>query len=241
MEAFISPSIVFSAIFLVAILGFVLKKINFNGAITGAALAIIIFLGGGLESLIALLIFFVLGSYASSWKKDFKKQYSLTQENEGKRGVANVLANGGIAGCLAIFALLAQDHHHIMVMMIISSFATACSDTLSSELGNIYGKKYFDIATLKSSKRGLDGTISKQGLWFGLLGSTAVALGTFAIHKDYALALIITFSGFLGNIIDSLLGATLQRKGHLNNHQVNFLATLAGSLFSLLLWYMVNG
>lgn len=241
MEPITQQSIVIVSILLTAILGFVLKKINFNGAITGAVLAMIIFFGGGLESLIALLIFFALGSYASSWKKDIKKQFSLAQENEGKRGVANVLANGGTAGLLSIIALFATDYHHIINLMIIASFATACSDTLSSELGNIYGKRYFDIVTLKSSKRGLDGTISKQGLWFGVLGSLAVALSTFVFHKDYILIFILTVSGFLGNIIDSVLGATLQRKGYLNNHHVNFLATLTGSLFSLLFWYLVSG
>ncbi len=241
MEPITQQSIVLGAIVLTAILGFISKKIDFNGAITGSVLAMIIFFGAGLESLIALLIFFVLGSYASSWKKDIKKQFSLTQENEGKRGIANALANGGTAVLLSIIAILATDYQHIISMMIIASFATACSDTLSSELGNIYGKKYFNIVTLKSSIRGLDGAISKQGLWFGVLGSLAVELSTFAFQKDYKLIFILTVSGFLGNIIDSVLGATLQRRRYLNNHHVNFLATLTGSLFSLLFWYLVSG
>ncbi|MCK5704029.1 MAG: DUF92 domain-containing protein, partial [Cyclobacteriaceae bacterium] len=50
--------------------------------------------------------------------------------------------------------------------------------------------------------------------------------------------LIITVSGFSGNILDSVLGATLQQNGYINNHQVNFLATLFGSLFCLLLFIL---
>ncbi|MCK5278412.1 MAG: DUF92 domain-containing protein, partial [Cyclobacteriaceae bacterium] len=61
---------------------------------------------------------------------------------------------------------------------------------------------------------------------------------TFPFHNDYKRMLIITVSGFSGNILDSVLGATLQQNGYINNHQVNFLATLFGSLFCLLLFIL---
>ena len=218
-----------------AILAFVFKKIDFKGALTGAILALIIFLGGGPEGILALFLFFIFGSFASSWKNDKKKLYKLIQENDGRRGISNVLANGGVAGLLSIVALLLPSSQNLITLMIIASFASACSDTLSSELGNVYGKKYFDILTFKPSKRGLDGAISIPGLWFGLGGSLLIALGTFPFHGEYMIILTITISGFSGNAIDSILGNTLQRMGYINNHQVNFVATLFGSLCCLLL------
>ena len=218
-----------------AILSYVFKKIDFKGAMLGAILAILIFFGGGLECLLALFLFFIFGSYASSWKKDKKKLYKLVQENDGKRSISNVLANSGVAAVLSLLAIIVSNFHDILLIMIMASFATACSDTLSSELGNVYGKRYYNIITLKSSKRGLDGVVSIPGLWFGVIGSLIIALSSFPFHQDYKLILIITISGFSGNIIDSFLGASLQRKGYVNNHQVNFLATLIGSLFCLLL------
>ena len=218
-----------------AILSYVFKKIDFKGAMLGAIMAILIFFGGGLECLLALFLFFIFGSYASSWKKDKKKLYKLVQENDGKRGISNVLANNGVAAALSLLAIIFSNFHDILLIMIMASFATACSDTLSSELGNVYGKRYYNIITLKSSKRGLDGVVSIPGLWFGVIGSLIIALTSFPFHQDYKLILIITISGFSGNIIDSFLGASLQRKGYVNNHQVNFLATLIGSLFCLLL------
>lgn len=219
-----------------AILGFVFKKIDFKGAFLGAILAILIFYAGGPECLLALFLFFIFGSYASWWKIDKKKLYKLVQENDGKRDISNVLANGGAAGLLSITAIVLPNFQNSIILMIMASFATACSDTLSSELGNVYGKKYFDILTIKPSKRGLDGTVSVHGLWFGLIGSLLIALGTFPFHKEYKTTLIITICGFSGNVIDSILGSTLQRKGYINNHQVNFLATLIGALFALLLY-----
>ena len=239
MHIIIQNSLITILIFFAAILGFVLNKIDFKGALTGAILAMMLFwFGGGLESLVALFLFFLLGSYASSWKKDIKTQYKIIQENHGERGISNVIANGGIAGLLSILALVLKDHQSTIVLMIIASIATACSDTLSSELGNIYGKKYFNITNLKRSKRGLDGVISITGLWFGFMGSFAIALGTFVFNHDMKKLLIVTVSGFMGNLVDSVLGGTLQQKGYINNHQVNFLATFSGALICLLLFLL---
>lgn len=223
-----------------AILGFVFKKIDLLGAFSGAILAYIIWIGGGPESLLALFLFFVLGSLASSWKKSVKNQYKLAQENDGERGISNVLANGGIAGILSIISLVFPEHQEILKLMIIASFATACSDTFSSEFGNIYGKKYFNIINFKSAVRGIDGAISIQGLVFGLLGSALIAASTFPFYHDYKVVFILTFTGLLGNLADSILGATLQHRGYLNNHQVNFWATSSGALISLAFILLLN-
>jgi len=41
---------------------------------------------------------------------------------------------------------------------------------------------------------------------------------------------VVTAAGTVGGIVDSLLGATLERRGLLNNDGVNFTNTLAGAL-----------
>ena len=45
---------------------------------------------------------------------------------------------------------------------------------------------------------------------------------------------ISAFFGFLGGVIDSLLGATLENRGILGNNGVNFLSISGAVLFSLL-------
>jgi uncharacterized protein (TIGR00297 family) len=225
--------IISSAIVLVAALSVSLKKIDIKGATVGVAMAFIIWIGIGEVVLLALFTFFVLGTLASSWKKEQKSVLKLAQENDGKRSIRNVLSNGGVACILSFIAFLLPDYHTTFFTMAIGSFAVACSDTLSSEIGNIYGRKYFNIISWKSASRGVDGVVSMEGLLVGIFGSAVIAALPMLFHIDWKLFAIVTASGFLGNIMDSILGATLQRIGLLNNHGVNFWATASGASISL--------
>jgi uncharacterized protein (TIGR00297 family) len=109
------------------------------------------------------------------------------------------------------------------------------ADTLSSELGMIYGKRFFNIITFKKDHRGLDGVISIEGTLIGLAGAFVMAI-VFWLYTDWSKALfVITIAGFLGNAIDSVLGALLERKKFIDNNAVNFLNTLTGALVCYIL------
>jgi uncharacterized protein (TIGR00297 family) len=56
-----------------------------------------------------------------------------------------------------------------------------------------------------------------------------LAFGLSIIPLEYLPVAVI--AGFIGVHIDSVLGATLERKGHLTNSGVNFLATLSTVVF----------
>ncbi len=227
--------LIFFFILLAGALSFYLKKLDFLGAVSGTVLAFVLWAGGGLESLFALFLFFVVGTAATSWKKHAKSMTGLAEKNDGVRGISNVFANGGIPLFLALFALIFPVEKFIFSTMIASSFAVACSDTLSSELGNVYGKNHFNILNFKQATKGKDGVVSMFGFAVGIIGACIIALGDYLFYFDLQRFMIISACGFLGNIVDSVLGATLQQKGYLNNHQVNFFATLSGALLCYLL------
>jgi uncharacterized protein (TIGR00297 family) len=213
-----------------------MKRIDGIGTLAGMAMAFTVWIGGGTESLLALFLFFAFGSAVSFWGKDFKISHRVEQDKGGKRGVNNVLANGGVALLLSVLAIIFPEYQELLTIMIMSSFAGACSDTFSSELGNLYGRRYFNIITFKNSERGPDGIVSLAGLGFGLIGSLLIASATLLSSHDLYVMIIIAVAGFLGNIADSILGATLQQKGFLNNHQVNLLATLSSAFVALTIW-----
>jgi uncharacterized protein (TIGR00297 family) len=222
-----------------AFLALVLKKLDITGALSGILIAYVVWIGSGDISLISLCVFFVVGTMASAWKKDKKEAWQVAQESAGQRNYKNVLANGGTAGIFSVAGLFIREPQINLTVMVIASFSAACSDTLSSELGNIYGKKYYDIITWKRAIRGTDGAVSLEGIVFGLIGCIIVGLIPAFFKLHWGVSAIVAASGFLGNLIDSLLGATLQQKQILNNHSVNFVATLSSAVISFALMLLL--
>lgn len=209
------------------------KKITIRGAIVGGVITYILWTAFGLIGIAMIATFFLFGTAASMWKNREKKRYKIEEKNEGKRDYTNVLGNAGVAGLISMLTLLYPEFSIILLAMATASFASALSDTFSSELGNVYGTRFMNILTFRKGVRGEDGVISGEGSMFGILGSLIIALLYYIFQQDKDLSVIIFISGVFGNLTDSFLGAGLQRKGWLNNHSVNFLSVLLAALFAL--------
>jgi len=180
-----------------------------------------------------LLVFFAGGSFASGWGFAQKQALGAAQENHGIRSVVHALSNAGVAAACGILAWLLPNDAMLFKIMLAASLATATSDTFSSEFGTLYGKRFLNVLTLKPDTRGTDGVISLEGLAFGLLGSALVAV-VFSLGLGWGIwTILILGAGLAANLTDSVLGATLQRRGLMTNHSVNFAATLFGALFAL--------
>jgi uncharacterized protein (TIGR00297 family) len=210
------------------------KKLTIPAALAGGAIAIFIYAGVGYTGIVMLGIFFLLGSYATSFKIKLKEGLGFAEQNKGRRSAGQVIANAGVAGFLGFLATVFPEKESLLRLMIAASFSAATADTLSSELGMIYGKKFYNIRTLKTDRKGLNGVVSPEGTLLGLLGSIIIAL-VYAVVYGWDINLLwIIISGTAGNLLDSLLGATLERSHYLNNNAVNILNTLMASLVLLL-------
>lgn len=216
-----------------AIISYFLKKVSLSGAIAGAIISFLI-LWNNWINFVLFGLFFVLGSVATKWQFERKRQLNVVQENEGVRTWIHASANGLIPALFSLFALLFPENTSLTYAAT-AAIAAALSDTLSSELGNVYGRRYIDILSFKKGKRGDDGVISLEGTLFGVFGSLFIAILFGVLMSNYSIILPITIAGFAGNLMDSYLGATFQRKGWIDNHFVNFLNT-SFAAFLLVLW-----
>lgn len=222
--------LIISILFIGAVLSVSARKLTTAAGVAGFIVGALVFAGSGYTGIAMLATFFLLGTTATSWGVNRKQRLGLAEENKGRRTAGQVIANAGVAAMLGILVVAMPQQASLFRLMIAASLASATADTLSSELGNVYGKNFYNIATLKKDTRGLDGVVSLEGALIGLAGSVCIAI-VYAIGFGINTQLLsIIIAGTIGNLSDSILGATLERKKYLNNNAVNFLNTLIAAL-----------
>lgn len=218
-----------------AVLSVALKKLTLAGALAGCLLALGVYAGAGFTGIALLGTFFSIGTLVTMHKQHWKEGAGIAAKREQQRTAGQVLANGGVAGMLGAAALLFPQKATLVQTMIAASLASATADTVSSELGVVYGRKFYNIRTLRNDTRGLDGVVSWEGTLLGVVGSFVMAL-IYAVGFGFSRNVLwIVVAGTIGNLADSYLGATLERSHFLNNNTVNFLNTLVAALFILLI------
>ncbi|WP_167792060.1 DUF92 domain-containing protein [Soehngenia longivitae] len=201
-------------------------SLTISGAVTAVILGSIIYSFGSIYHFIILVSFFISSSVLTKFKEKSKEAFEKVNDKTGKRDYTQVLANGVIG---AIFVLLEYVNKSPEFFLAFSvSFAVSTADTWASEIGVLSKKNPVRIITFKPVPKGISGGISSLGLFASFLGAAFISVLTFGfsfiIYKDLVMSmyfmLICMILGFLGSIIDSVLGATVQAQ-YLDNQTNN--------------------
>lgn len=208
----------------------VARKLTIAGALTGGVIGWCLYKGAGITGLVLLSTFFIAGTLATSAGASKKERLGIAEKDKGKRTAGQVLANGGIAGLAGLLAWVRPAEVVVWQLVAAAALSSASADTLSSELGSILGKRFYNILSFKKDARGLDGVVSLEGTLCGIGGSILIAC-IYAVGYGFSIHLLwIIIAGTIGNLSDSVLGASLERKGWLNNDLVNGLNTLVAAV-----------
>jgi uncharacterized protein (TIGR00297 family) len=210
--------------------GFAARTVNPSGAVAGFLLGTTLWAFAGWRGYLLLLAFFVLGSGATKLGYRRKAAEKLAQEGGGRRGARHALANTGVAVACGVF-LATTPYGLLFALALAGAFATAAADTVSSEVGQLWGRRTFLITTFRPVPRGTEGAVSLEGTAAGIaaslvIGGLGAGLGLF----PWAGAAVVAVAAFLGTTLESVLGATVERRGWLDNEAMNFLNTLFGAL-----------
>ena len=217
-----------------ALLACALKAASRSGAFCGFLLGTAIYLGYGYKSFLLLFAFVLLGSVATRLGFAKKAARGVAERRGGARSWREALANLLAA---ALFALLVITTHHEAAFLIalVAALAEAAGDTVSSEIGQWTSDRAYLITTFKLVPAGEDGGISLAGTAAGFATSAIImglGLGV-GLCGPYRFAgpAIALGAALAGNLFDSFLGATIQRRGLVTNGMVNFASTsVAGAL-----------
>jgi uncharacterized protein (TIGR00297 family) len=217
------------------------RGVSRSGAISGFLLGTLLYTFAGWRGFAILLAFFMLGTATTKTGFGRKAALGLAQEKGGRRGFRNVIANGG-AGLVFAFLAAATAYERLFLVALAAAFATAAADTVSSEIGQAFGRRHFLVTNLRRVPAGTDGAVSAEGTLAGIAASAfvaAVALSVGIVSGKGAIAVV--FGAFVGTTLESYLGATLEKRRLLDNEAVNFANTVAGALAAMALWPWVRG
>jgi len=224
-----------------ALAAWILHAVTPMAACTGALLALSLSISGQIwwrSPLVPMLAVFLLTHVATRFRRERKEKRGLAEARRG-RAASQIAANVGVA---ASVLPLASAHDWLPSVLpcffcgaavlpaIVAALAEAAADTVSSEMGQALSGQPRMITTGRRVPPGTDGAISIAGTMAGAAGAGIVVLVSLAVLHLSPLAAILAFAGAnFGLFVDSLLGATLERWGWLNNDAVNFSSTLAAA------------
>jgi uncharacterized protein (TIGR00297 family) len=206
------------------------RAVDLSGAVAGGVLGTAIYAFLGWRGFLLLGAFLLLGTAATRLGFARKAEARLAQGGGGRRSARHAVANAGVATLAAVFAAT-TPHPSIYLAAFAAAFASAAGDTLSSEIGQLWGGRTRLITTFEPVPPGTDGGVSAAGTLAGAAGSLVIAALGFAVGLYPATGVaVVALAGVAGNTADSVLGATLERRGLLDNEGVNFANTLCGAL-----------
>ncbi len=194
-------------------------------------------------ALIPVLAVSLLAFAATRTGRRRKERLGTAEARQGRRA-SQVAANLGLAALVSLIPVqiwLADCGFARGALAPLPAFylglaalAEAAADTVSSEIGQVLGGRPRLITTLRRVEPGRDGAVSLAGTLAGMLAAGVVAgLGAWALGGDWTLFKVSSAGAVFGLFFDSLLGATLEERGWLNNDAVNFLSTASAAGFAL--------
>jgi uncharacterized protein (TIGR00297 family) len=196
--------------------------------------------------LVPLLVVLVLTSLATRLGRRQKEGLGTAESRRG-RAASQVAANLGVAAIvsnpLVQSWLIEHGLLHVrefaaapLFAIGLAALAEAAADTVSSELGQVLSGHPRMITNFCKAEPGTDGAISLGGTAMGIIAAGAVAAaGSWALDGGMPMLMVSWAGGVFGLFFDSMLGATMERRGWLNNDAVNFLSTASAAVLAAVL------
>jgi uncharacterized protein (TIGR00297 family) len=182
-------------------------------SLSGAILAIVIGIicaAAGWQWATLLLTFFVTANLLSMYRRNLRaSRIDDIVEKGNTRDMWQVAANGGVFTLAALGSLI----HPNPAWMVAGAGAIAAvtADTWSTEIGTVSSRPPRLITTRAVVVPGTSGGVTLPGTIAAIAGSALISAIVLVGNRDGRIALASFVGGVAGSLIDSVIGATLQR------------------------------
>lgn len=206
------------------------RALTGDGALMATLVGSLIWYKGGVIGFCLMGVFFVSASLLSRFKQTQRQALHLERlhDKSDRRDYTQVLANS----LVPLLFLLAHSlsNNPMWYVGFVCAFAAANADTWASELGVLSKSKPRFILKGTPIPTGLSGGVTHLGLLASLMGAGLIAFSYFVLSLLESgsilslglTSLLILIGGFLGSIIDSLMGELFQVQYQSKNPLVGF-------------------
>lgn len=178
-------------------------------AVGAFILGVLVFGFCGIQWSVPLLVFFFSSVFLTRYGRERKRKFKDISDTEPKRRLHQVIANGGVAGVMVLLSVFFP--HEQWYIIYGAAIASITSDTWSTEVGILSSREPRRIHTGQIVPRGTSGGCTLAGIVAGIAGSVFIFVSMTPWMGFHFLSFfIIGISGLFSNLVDSLLGATLQ-------------------------------
>ena len=216
-----------------AVLARALRGVNRSGALAGGLACFLLFAGAGPTAFATLAALFLMTWVSTRLGYGRKLARGLAERREG-RNAWQILANLAVAAAGSV--AFSATGNQVWLVAALAALAEAATDTVASEIGQYRRADARLITTWERVPAGTDGGITIPGSIAGLAAGLAIAavaaVGGMILRGQFWVSVA---AGFAGMLIDSILGATLQRRVWIGNQAVNFFATLAAAALAVVI------
>nr|AUG32676.1 hypothetical protein PLO_699 [Paulinella longichromatophora] len=217
-------------------LAYSIPVLTAQGSIHSGILGMLIWGSLGWRGWIPTVIYLFLGSIVTKLGYKYKKKTGIAERRGGRRGPENVWGSASTAAFLALVSIFSDVSLTLVLIGFSASLASKLSDTFGSEIGKRWGTKTMLITSFQLTSPGSEGAISLEGTLASLLGSTLMTLimNICGLISGGTILAWVALASFIATLIESIIGATLQKKlRFLTNEVVNSFQTLIASFLAV--------